>query len=233
MSELCDARVTHTGIVIDAHDSANTIETVLNNNASAAHRLAGAQFESNLRARQKMRPDADIRSIVDDLSVDGHVLASYEWLDDARFTYCASNRWLAVLELSQYLAGPAPRDGTDPVAWRDMLNLPAGWYLIGATGDRRLSLVGARCVGNDEPDWSNALYDQACKSPGFEATHAFLTCNGCYETWFSVGGRSDFHHTPAIDRPHRPGWILTDAQIHPDNTITCPYCRTGRITVNV
>ena len=80
-------------------DTAYGIERVLEANAERECGVASDDFQSMLRDRQYARPDTDIRTIVGDLVMAGYCMEFREWLDDAPFTYCAHNRWLALMRL--------------------------------------------------------------------------------------------------------------------------------------
>ena len=112
-----------------------------------------------------------------------------------------------------------------------------GWYLVGATGDEVLRLVGACCVGEDEPEWSRDLFSHACATVDFSANEVALSCNNCVGAWYALNGRTEFTHTPRRDQRERVSWTLAGARLYPDqptdDTIGSPYCEEGRLTVIV
>jgi hypothetical protein len=116
--------------------------------------------------------------------------------------------------------------------------VPAGWYLLGETGDITSQLIGAGKLHIPEPDHdtdaqalAEALTYKLVETDGFGASRCDARCNTCHTRWYAESGSWHFtpdttHSAPAWDYDHADGF-------HDDGTITCPACRTGRVGFTV
>ncbi|MEC3974335.1 hypothetical protein [Amycolatopsis sp. H20-H5] len=97
--------------------------------------------------------------------------------------------------------------------------VPAGWYLVGETGDYTDTLVGVAGMNSDPDGWVFEL-------EGFGASECSAGCESCDARW--VAYADSWHFRP--EDCDADAWHFDDADdFDTANTIACPSCRTGRV----
>lgn len=99
-------------------------------------------------------------------------------------------------------------------------NVPAGWYLIGETGDYVTTLAGVAGM-NSDPD--GCVFELE----GFGASHCAAECGTCCARWAAESGSWHFR----ADECDADPWCFDDAEDvdETSGTIACPTCGTGRV----
>ena|SRR5438067_165376 len=98
--------------------------------------------------------------------------------------------------------------------------VPAGWYLVGETGDYTSELAGVAGMDND-PD--GVVFELE----GFDASECAAGCQSCGARWLAY---ADSWHFEPDDCDAAP-WDFDDADGIDEgtNTVACPACGTGRV----
>ncbi|WP_344306429.1 hypothetical protein [Fodinicola feengrottensis] len=109
-------------------------------------------------------------------------------------------------------------DQLDPV--------PAGWYLIGETGDYTAKTVGVAYLG-DSFGMSDDFMCHVAEVEGFTASRCEAQCDACETRWFAESGSWRFQPEYGFDADP---WNFDDAAgFETDNRVSCPQCGTGRV----
>ncbi|WP_163506554.1 hypothetical protein [Fodinicola acaciae] len=107
-----------------------------------------------------------------------------------------------------------------------LARVPAGWYLLGETGDHRMSTVGVAYLGLSS-DVPSDLVCYAAEVEGFMASRCDARCNSCESRWFAESGSWKFE--PEYGCAADP-WMFDDAEdFDVDDCVKCPYCIVGRV----
>lgn len=110
--------------------------------------------------------------------------------------------------------------------------VPAGWYLVGETGDYTSSLVGvAGMTRGDDTDPHSTADGLTCwldDVEGFGASYCAAECPSCHARWMAQSG--SWHFRP--DDCDVNGWNFDDATDFDEehSTVACPSCGSGRVS---
>jgi hypothetical protein len=102
--------------------------------------------------------------------------------------------------------------------------VPAGWYLVGETGDYVPELVG---VAGMDADPGGCVFELE----GFGASCCAAGCESCGVRWIAY---ADSWHFEADDCD-ADSWDFDDAEEIDEttNTVACPACGTGRVAFDI
>lgn len=105
--------------------------------------------------------------------------------------------------------------------------VPAGWYLIGETGDYETSLVGVAGMARDDGCDADILTCWLAEVEGFSASSCAAECASCGARWMAQSGSWHFR----ADECDADNWDFDDAADVDEecNTVACPSCGTGRV----
>lgn len=105
--------------------------------------------------------------------------------------------------------------------------VPAGWYLVGETGDFTAALVGVAGIMGDSDDLLCSLFE----IEGFGASTCLAGCGSCGTRWSAESGTCHFRP----DDCDADAWDFDDAADVDDEsgTVACPACATGRVGFSI
>jgi hypothetical protein len=205
-------------------------------------------------SHEDFRPDApelpivenpSVSGVLDKLQAAGYLTVHDVWRETSSEAYLSDGRIVTALHVARPFALVAVkyqfsaeadhlvvrRGFGHPDHWEitDRSHIvPAGWYLVGETGDyNMIDLSGVAGMDDARADWICWLADLE----GFGATRCAAGCDACDRRWLAESGSWHFE----ADDCDAGSWDFDDAEdIHePAGTVACPACAIGRVGFSI
>lgn len=194
-------------------------------------------------AKRSDMPDVaafSVAGVLDKLQDAGYVTVHNAWRETSSEAYLSDGRIVTAVHVLRPFVLVTVKYSWSPEADRRAMmtdhgsadqwdiadrsyTVPAGWYLVGETGDYNMfDLVGVAGIDSEHDDWTCWLDDLE----GFGASYCAAGCQTCGARWLAYGDSWHF----AADGCDADPWDFEEADEIDETTgtIACPACGTGR-----